>query len=191
MNVGWIVPLIALAVWILSSLIKGAEEPAKAEGKGQPPGAPPRPQSEVDKFLEEINRMRRRQEQEQRRESPAARPQPVQNIPEVIPVEQGAPNFEEKRRPTVVRPAVVQATVQAQRARPAKQRRTEAKPAAVRPAVPVAAPLAPPPQPPGRPAPKVSPAVAQLHALLRSPQAAQAGILLHEVLGPPRCRRRR
>lgn len=192
MNVGWIVPLIALAVWILSSLIKGAEEPAKAEGKG-PPGAPPRPQSEVDKFLEEINRMRRRQAEEQRREVPGVRPQPPQSIPEVVPVEPAAPNFEQQRRPAVVRPSVVQVPVQVPRPRQVKQPRTEAKPPAARPmVVEPPPPPAPPLLPPNRaPAGKLSPAVGQLHALLRSPQSAQVGVLLHEVLGPPRCRRRR
>jgi hypothetical protein len=35
-----------------------------------------------------------------------------------------------------------------------------------------------------------SPAIAQLHSLLRNPQTMQTAVLLREVLGPPRCRRK-
>ena len=190
----WIVPVIALALWILSSLVKGAEEPPKQAKQGEPlpAGSRPRPQSEVDKFLEEINRMRRRQEEEQRQQDEQPRQSEPVAIPPPRPIAASvepttAPNFEKPSAPVQIPQG------EKPRSRPVKPRRAEPRPTPLRQAGSVAAAdLAAQPRPTPRPlAGKGAPAVAQLHAMLRSPQSVQAAILLHEVLGPPRCRRRR
>jgi periplasmic protein TonB len=188
----WIVPVIALALWIISSLVKSAEEKPKQAKPGEPlPDAvPPRPQSEVDRFLEEINRMRRRQEEEQRQQEPTRRSEPLPPIPPPPPpvVVQVEPKASEPTTaPNFEKPAVV---VEKPKTRIVKTRRTEPRPTPPRqPAVIVEATL--PHLAPSVQAPTPSPAIAQIYAMLRSPQSIQAAILLQEVMGPPRCRRRR
>jgi hypothetical protein len=184
----WIVPVIALALWIISSLVKTAEDRSKQAGPGEPlpPDSPPRPLSEVDRFLEEINRMRRRQDEEQRQETPPQRREPLATPPSPVVVRQveptTAPNFE---KPVVVEEKPRPRTI-------IRHRRPEPRPTQFKPSAPVpAAPPLPPPPPSVPPARPYSPAVAQLQALLRSTQSLQTAILLQEVLGPPKCRRRR
>jgi hypothetical protein len=187
----WLLGVIPLVIWIIASLVKTAEEQSKQEKPGEslPPGSPPRDQSEVDKFLEEINRMRRRQEEEQREQERSRRTEPLPSparSPAAARMEpMAAPNFE---RPTPL--------PEKPRLRPVKPRRAETRHSQPKQPAPivVAPPAPPPPPPPVMPqlAPRpVSPAIAQIHYMLRSPQSVQAAILLQEVLGPPRCRRRR
>src|SRR5437588_7708155 len=79
--------VIPVAVWILSSLFRGTEEQARRERQrmnprppGPGPARPRRPGTDIDTFLEEVNR--RRQESSQRARGnpvptvspPAARP---------------------------------------------------------------------------------------------------------------------
>jgi hypothetical protein len=71
----WIVPVIALGVWILSHLLRGSEQDKKAPSRGRQqgddaPGRPKEPLTDLDRFLREVNR--RRQNAEERR--PAAKP---------------------------------------------------------------------------------------------------------------------
>jgi hypothetical protein len=72
----WIVPVIALGVWILSHLLRGSEQDKKAPPRGRqgenPPGRPKEPLTDLDRFLREVNR--RRQNAEERRPGPAAKP---------------------------------------------------------------------------------------------------------------------
>src|SRR5438477_5699449 len=97
----WIVPVVVFAVWILLSLIRNAEEQPR-DNRRQIPGpgrSPERPSSEVDKFLEEINRMRRKNAEQQEAKggpAPTASAEPTT-----------APNFEEpKTRPASPPPVV-------------------------------------------------------------------------------------
>src|SRR5438552_1813882 len=64
----WLVPVIFLIVWIVSSLIQGAERerarnnrPRSLPGGDRPSGDRPsrRPPTDIDRFLEEVNRRRR------------------------------------------------------------------------------------------------------------------------------------
>jgi hypothetical protein len=187
----WIVPVIALALWILSSLVRGVEEQQRA---GRQPGSRPvdRPPSEVDKFLEEINRMRRRSAQpspEQARPQPATRTAPM---PEVLPADRSPPPLAE---PIPSPPAMFEPPKP--KPRPVQPRREKPRTAVAKPVPP--RPVPPPVPVPEAPAPskvvaqvrRPAPAVAQLWTLLKSPATLQAAILLQEVLGPPRCRRRR
>lgn len=187
----WIVPVIMLAVWILASLVKSAEDGPKQPKPGEqlPDGAPPRPQSEVDRFLEEINRMRRRQEEEQRQPEPPRRSDPVSppTPPPVVAVLVEPKPVEPTTAPDFEKPA---APVGKPRTRLMKSRRAESRTAPPRQPV-VIVEASPPHVAPCIAVPEPSQAVAQLRAMLRSPQSIQAAILLREVLGPPRCRRRR
>ncbi len=63
---GWLVPVLFLVFWIVSSLLQGAEKerarmnrPRPLPGGDRPPATPRRPASDIDRFLEEVNRRRR------------------------------------------------------------------------------------------------------------------------------------
>jgi hypothetical protein len=81
----WIVPIIAIAVWILGSLMKGTEPERAPDRSGRPggprpqpgePGAPrPRAPGDLDKFLQEIQRRRRAAEERERPPQPEPQPQ--------------------------------------------------------------------------------------------------------------------
>src|SRR5262245_37913533 len=93
----WIVPVVVFAVWILLSLIRNTEDQRDPRQRQQPGGgrAPERPSSDVEKFLEEINRMRRKAVQGEEARAEPVRPTPP---PEAIPVElSAAPNFEKPK----------------------------------------------------------------------------------------------
>jgi len=189
----WIVILIPVVIWILSTVIRppdeqprrrfppGADERAEAR-RGRPPG-------EVERFLEEINRLRRRTSEEQRPPEPApasARPEVPRPVPRRV-VRQPAPRPQPVSRPVPVQRAPVG-----------------------RMPVPASAPLPPPvPAPastevleviPVSRAPVLSslpaatagmsPAASAIRDMFRNPQTVAAAIVLHEVLGPPKCRRR-
>jgi hypothetical protein len=177
-----LIVVIAFAVGLLSWIFGKAEQP---QARRRPPGmdgpAPGnRPQTEIERFLEEISRMKRRAAEEQRGGAtediprPASRPVPVPRPKRVERMPRPAPSLPPRERPAAI--------------------------VAAPPPVP-----APPPlegvgvaavEPPSSRAPQVmirsrtTPAAAQLGSLLRSPQALQAAVLLHEILGPPRCRHR-
>ncbi len=93
MNQPWvilIIPLIAFAVWLLSSLIKEAEEPVK-DPRRRPgdPSRPRRPASELDRFLAQQRQQRSQTERPRDPISdapvPAARP-PAEPRPRERPV---------------------------------------------------------------------------------------------------------
>jgi hypothetical protein len=190
----WVVPVIAVVLWILSSVIRAPEEPPRNLPRrrlpdGRPAGEPARPSSEVERFLEEINRLRKRASEEQktaeaREEEPRAEP-PPRPRPEPPPTPRRIP----RRPPTVVAPPrrVVVETPPTPVAPP---------PSVALPVVEgleiigVASPLSAAKPAQRLAAPAVAPAVAQLRALLTSPQNLQTAVLLQEVLGQPRCRRR-
>lgn len=195
----WVVPVIALVLWILNNLIRNASEDKTRPGQRppQPDGQRPaeRPASDVDQLLEEIDRMRRRSAPQRREE---ARPQPT-------PPPQ-AYRAEEPRRVEQPRPVV--APTVAERPRPERPRTRTAQRPAEKPRTMVAKQVVPRPGaeildviPVASPVPaktvaasvrrpETSSAVLQLRSMLRTPSSVQAAIMLHEVLGPPRCRRR-
>src|SRR5438128_2262324 len=106
----WVVPVIFLIVWIISSLIQGTERertrtnrPRSLPGGERPPGERTlrRPPSDIDRFLEEVNR--RRRQAAERSAPPASRERPP------IPAASLAPAPSRPRvaqRPTGGRPAV-------------------------------------------------------------------------------------
>jgi hypothetical protein len=182
MKFEWIVPVIVFVVWVLNQLLRNreVEEPVRPRPGNQGPNRGPT--NDIDRFLQEIDRLRRKSAEERGEtvERPAARP-----VPRARPVPQAVP-----------------------RARPVP-RSVESRPAERVPEVVVVEAATVLPAPPSAPAPppagaevrtpqtdrardrRVSPAIAMTSHLLRSPQALSAAIVLHEILGPPKCRRRR
>lgn len=191
-NWHFIIPIIAVAVWILSSLIRGAEEqrvrrPRPQRDPEEPADGtrPRRSPSEIDRFLQEVQR--RRQEGEERR-PPREAPKPLPPAEEVlvaIPVQE-VPN---RRTPRADRP----------RRRPAESR-----------PIPVAqpVPVVPPPvletqfresPPPPGPEAASQPTAAekkreamgkQLRELLNSKQSLATAFILREVFDRPLSLRR-
>jgi hypothetical protein len=178
---------IGFCVWLFSALFKGAENAKKAMGQ---PGGPARPRpsaTEIDRFLEEINR---RRQQQQRR-----------------PVEAPPPRVEERPAPRTRAPAQ-RPRLTAQAPRPARREPERQRPVT---AVLVEEPpaftrVAPPPAPPEemiqqqletvalattRPLPRRRTSAVQkaVAGLLRSKNGIRAAILVNEILGPPRCKR--
>ncbi len=201
-----LVPIIVMAVFILINVFRTNDETQRdARRRAQGAAPPNRPPSEVERFLEEINKLKQRAEEKKRaagEDTPRAAP------PVVMPTPTPAPRIEAPVRPRPPRPVVT----------PPPRRPLPESPRVRPPLEVVATPVAPPP-PPLTPAPppvpvvpavvasvpvlspppapmvttvpeKLSPAAAQLRALLRSPQTLRVAVLLHEVLGPPRCKRR-
>jgi hypothetical protein len=158
----WIVPVVVLIVWVISTIMKSREEePVRPRKSGAEPAR--KPTGDIDKFLEEIDRLRRKSAEEQGRVARPAPPPP----PRVRPVTQ-APRAKPALRvePAVsLRPVAEAAPVLAA---------TLPSPQAVRPATESRPPAGP---------------VTAFH-LLRSRRTLASAVILQEVLGPPKCRRR-
>lgn len=181
----FLIPVIAIIVFIVSSLLRGEDD---APRPGTRPGARTgKPAKDIDRFLEEMNRRRRQAagqgEVATGERLPVPRPRPVPAPPPA-------------RRP------------------PERPRQPPPPPPAVRvlppPPPPLATPVVAQPGPVVAPIQSVAliqaiqapaavrrvdeprlvpPAMAQVVALLKSPQSLQAAFLLREILGEPLCRR--
>ena len=201
MHWDWLVLVIFLIVWIVSSLIQGVEKersrmnrPRSLPGGDRPPGerATRRAPTDIDRFLEEVNR--RRRQAAERRPAPSGRDKPP--VPTLGPA---AP------RPAIpARPVSGRITVPVQRvpsgkipeAIPVTETTAAAEILAVASAL-HAAPAANFPSAETAPvaatssaalenAPAVLPPLAEL---LRSPDNLRTAVILYEIFGPPRSRR--
>jgi hypothetical protein len=154
----WIVPVVVLIVWVISTIMKSREEePARPRKAGAEPGR--KPTGEIDKFLQGIDRLRRKSADESR----AARPAPppvVRPVPAVTRVKPAS-----RIEPPAPPPVVVQAAPVVGPAMPSP--RADRVVAGRR---------------------QLSGATAAFH-LLRSPRTLASAVVLQEVLGPPKCRR--
>jgi len=178
--------LVAIIMWILSSLFstKEEEQPTAQSGTRKPAMSRPRSSaSDIERFLEEMNR-RRRQAPEQPPPMPRPPQQPRRPRPgrvETVAMPTSVPVPAPKRQPTRRR-AAVEVVVEEPRRRPeAESDRIEIldEGPAAPPATPVVTRLARP----------MSPALATLLPLLVSKQQLRSALLLHDILGQPRCRR--
>lgn len=180
MNWGiWVVPVIALAVWILLQIRAPEAPPQRPRQQPLEGGDRPRqPSGDVGRFLEEIERLRQRSAPE-RQEAPT--------VQEAVPVESAGPAvFERPSPPPSPRPRAEKPKVKNPRpVTVVAQPVLDVLP--VDPPRPAAAPTVAAPWKPRR----ASPAAAQLTSLLQTPGSLQTAILLQEVLGRPRCRRKR
>ncbi len=171
-----IIPLIALGVWILGTLLKSDDEKTKPgvrrpNSSGRTPAR--RPVTNLEQFLDEA---RRRREAESRPKTPPAPPAP---------------------HATVSRPALREP-----QARPSP---TPRRAAPLREEVPAAKPVARPvaqvdvvevvaeglPAPPSPRAAQPTPIVKQVRSLLSQPQTVGTAFVLREIFDRPLCRRRR
>ncbi len=207
---GWevlLIPLIALGLWIVSAIFRGAAGAAKNERPGQvgqqeAQRALRRPASDLDRFLEETRRRKAAQAPPAApatAEPVAARPQPLPRPAPprpAAPVPQARPAQSAERRPTPKREA-----------RPAEvpvQRRQANEPAMVPPPAPATVAVVTPVQAVPVSLPTASgqvraagqpraanPFLVQLAALLNKKESIRAAIVLREVLDRPLCDRRR
>jgi len=213
-----LIVVVVEAVWILSSLFRGSDDDRKAlqrrplvrEGESPNPRQRP-PVTNVDRFLEEINRRRREAAERQtgtaRTESTAPnRSRPAPPRPERLPQRQSGPvPVTAPAVPTVV--VVRQASIEGVR----EKRRSQAEPLEVELDTPASAPLPAAPVAGAQPfipsttskvppaqrvtsstqtqSRRASPILNQLLPLLRDRRSLSAALALNEILGPPLSRR--
>jgi hypothetical protein len=177
----WMLPVFIVVVWIVQYILRNRENEEPVRAARAKPGDRPanrNPSSEIDRFLQEIERMKKKSAEE-RPEPPKANRAP---LPKVLP--------------TVAKPPRVRPVTPGIKARPAD---AESVPVIAIERVPTAAPAAAAIRSVGtlKPSPKPiargqRPATAFDIALglLRSPHSAASAIVLNEILSPPKCRRR-
>jgi hypothetical protein len=190
MNIG----LIVLGVVILIAVVSAISQMVKSQEEANPRDRRPRggrsgdgvrtSSGDIDRFLQEIDRLRKK-----------GAPAPVAEKPRPVakPARQAIPVVEPTRRRREPEPAIprgddlpVAAVVP-----PAARQARAAKMAPPDPAQPHAQTIAGLGRVGGRPAAPVPQTEAgrQLIALLRNPQTVPLAVLLQEVLGPPKCKR--
>jgi hypothetical protein len=194
----WLISVLFVLALIVNSFLRRNDEERRTS-RPRLPGEPDRPPVErtprrtgtdIDRFLEEVNR-RRRQSAEQHTE--AGKREPPTVIPQAKPVPA-------KPRPRPTKPAGGTPSRPAPALRPAPERRVS-EPVVVAEVVPVSPQpkvmakvehvvgrLAAPAPPPTRTAAPPTDLVG-LVALLRSPQSLRTAIMLREIFDSPRCRR--
>jgi hypothetical protein len=173
MDIFWILLAIPIGVYVLFALARGAmggatqaaeEETAqRAEPVRRPQAGP----TDVERFLAEVNRRRREAEGEENPAPPPPPSMPTRRQPEP------KPQVRVKRRVSEEQARKLPAVVLAEPAAPV-----------------VLEPLNFPRAQAPRSGTRGSPAVAEVLKMLRSPQSVAKAILLQEILGPPRCKRR-
>jgi len=195
-----IVPLIALAVWILSTIFRSVEEQRQAN-RPEPGGPPRRPMTELERFLDEARRRRGATENPEVSQASAgpAIEAPLPAIPLAMPVRpeerpstEGLLRKERKPRPRQM-PVASPPPRRSEEpivAPPAMRMPEPSPPATVTPAPPVVRPGKEPAAPAGvRPGARLSPLVARLKGSLKDRESLRVAFLLGEVLGPPLCQR--
>ena len=180
----WIVPVIVVIVWVINAILKSREneEPVRPKRPGGSPREGRNPVGDIDRFLQEIDRLRQKTAEERGTTAP---PPVVRAVPRARPAPAPAP---QRTRPSARPPLVVE-------------------PLPVVPPVSPAISIAQPATPAGRPGdtartlvPSMAGRVAASYSvdlprvnealnLLRSRQSAATALVLKEILGPPKCRR--
>ncbi|HMP02179.1 MAG TPA: hypothetical protein PKD86_04650 [Gemmatales bacterium] len=195
-----VVLLVAFGVWVISNVLKNAGE-VKKPGGG-PIAARPRPAAtDIDRFLEEINRRRQQQQ-------PPPQQQPPARTPRAIPVESVEPPRQRQRpvQAKVIEKPKPKAKPVSQRPKPVVMARPVEPPPTARVYDMVPAPLgtsldlptpvllAPVgllgPTARGTPAPSRNELTRQVQGYFRNPVNLRAAFVLGEILGQPRCRKR-
>lgn len=184
-----IFPLIALGVWILSTIFRGVEEqreknrPPRPREEGASVKVPRRPVSELDRFLDEARRRREAAQQRQQQTAPVL----VEPIPEAIPLPRPAP----KPAPAPAPASPLPRKIERPALQPTEPPRRAPEPA---PAVPVVQTLAQSQASTHSPVPgttvqarKLSPVLARLMPLLKDRPSLGTAFVLNEIFGRPRC----
>jgi hypothetical protein len=211
--VKFVVPLIAVAVWILANLARAPKEPPRPPARRPPvpppdvqgKQAPPSPPTDVDRFLQEVAR-RRKEAAERRqagpselaplgREEPKAdKPPPPVAVPvEVVPAPRRlAPR--ERLPEKKSKPRSAETSRDIPEVRPVRSQPRVLEVVQV-PAPPPPGPVAPPPGPPPAPTADANPgqvtptAASQVLALLANQATLPVCFLMHEIFQPPLSRR--
>jgi len=193
MHLEYLVPVIVLLIWIINSLIRNAQEERQNKRPTRPPGeslrTPGRSQTEIERFLEEVNR--RRRQAAERRDSEST-PVQIQAATTLRRPEVSVPRPQTVRpvtsRPVPVRPSLdrgkAESIVIAElvSAEPAQSESSVA--AAAMPPVAQNFPMAAPGEA------EVTPTLrGGLPGILGNGDGLRAAWLIREILGPPRCRR--
>jgi hypothetical protein len=187
----WVIPLIAVVVWILANLARLPKEMPRPPVRKPP--LPPRegqPKSEVERFLEEVSR--RRRQPAERKPVPKQGPPPIELPEELRRREEVRRREEALARRSVPAPAPTPRQLAEKPRQTPVQTKVEVaavpQPGSTVEAVPVpkaaAATLAPPVttvKPPAVPA--------RVLSLLRDPASLPAAFLLQEIFRPPLCQR--
>jgi len=153
-NLEWVAPVIFVIVVIVNAILKGREE---AESKSEDRSTKPRGNVELDRFLAEIDRLRREK---------AGQPPP---IPATAPP------------PPVARPVISIEQRPVPHSRLAAPQGSEALPSRTPGVGKTVASIA---------TTRQSRTVHAALSLLRRPQTIASAVILQEVLGPPKCKRR-
>src|SRR5262245_61099032 len=179
----WIVPVIVVIVWVINAILKSREneEPVRPKRPGGAPREGRNPVGDIDRFLQEIDRLRQKTAEERGTTMP---PPVVRPVPRARPVPTSAPT---RTRPAARQPLTMEPLPVVHPASPA---------------VPIVQPAASAgrqgdtartlvPSMAGRIAASYSvdlPRVTEALNLLRSRQSAATALVLKEILGPPKCR---
>lgn len=163
----WVIPVFVVIFWLVTTIIKNRE---REEPVRRRPGAAPddsrRPTSDIDRFLQEIDKLKRKALGEP--EAPTAKP-----APPVVKLK--PPRVRAANRPPLPRTLADVPVVQVV--------------PVVKPVPSIAAQAVPNIAQISRSLDRRGPTAAQAAvALLRSPQSIAGAMILKEILGPPRCR---
>ena len=196
MGIDWfmlIIPAIAIGIWAFRNIMEKNNEAARnlPPQARQPAQRQRSATAEIDRFLEEVNRRRQMQQQRQtqarRMEEPVTVVEAVEVAPPPVvprarpvapappPPQRSRPIASSTRRRSIAQPEIVVAAL----AQPQVMDALPARPAG-RLDVPIAIPV-------NRPLPQH---LQQLRNLLQTPSGLRTAIILNELFGAPRCRRR-
>jgi hypothetical protein len=195
MDVVFMIVLVGAAVLFLSNVFRQAKN-ERERALQRSANRPRRPESNTERFLEEVNR--RRQQAQARSQSPptvrpVAQPPMITPLPRrelpprKPPLRTEKPRIERSmpRSPAATKAAKLLEVIPAE-----KPIKLQVASAPSTPPLPLE-PAAPAGSTSGQIAPRAQAAILQqLIPLLRSQQTLRAAFMLHEILGTPRCRRR-
>lgn len=177
MDLRWLIPLIGVAVWIISQIASNQREAARRLPRSQPPRLPddfpeadnPKPQpkasAELDRFLEEVRR----------RQQTPPRPEPVQPRPRAPVVEPVRPKKAPPSPASAFQPIKI-------RGIPAEEPVAVALPVVPQPTPAVPTPIT---VPPSVSKPAASQAILQVQSLLRQRRSLASAMLLREIFDRP------
>jgi hypothetical protein len=179
----FIIPVIAVGIWAIKTAIeKGAEANRNVPQPARPGGPRRSASSEIDRFLEEVNRRRQEQQRQSRRPAPPPPSRTIEVEVEAQPAPRPRPVYRPRpsmpppiRRPVpepivvVAEPAIPEAIAVPATVSLATALITTAPPRVVRP---------------------VSPLIQELQGMLRTPRSLRTAFVLTEVFGKPKCHRR-
>ena len=169
----WIVPLVVMVVYVLGAILK-----AKEQGNPQPQQPVRRnPGQELDRFLQEIDRLRQQQENR----GPTAPSKTEDDDDDEMPTAQRPVVVVREMPPSPMLPR--QVVMRVQPAPAPLPRNPEPAARSVHAELMALSPIVAPARSAGP-----NPAVMALH-MLRSRKTVATAFVLNEVLGPPKCKR--